>query len=96
MGENILLTDKTLSVTEGASMRPYMLSELTVAELRKKLKVSRRWALLLLLVAGCAGAAVIGFTLRRVFETSKQKVSFEIKRSRLILWLFIFNEKSIL
>lgn len=64
-------------------MSPYLLSELTVTELRKRLRISRRWALLLLITAGCAGAAIVTIVLRRALESQRLEVCF-------ILKLFIF------
>jgi cell shape-determining protein MreD len=68
--------------TEGVSMSPYILSELTVTELRKRLRISRRWALLLLITAGCAGAALVTIVLRRVLES--QRIEVCAKRKLLI------------
>jgi E3 Ubiquitin ligase len=69
-----LVADKSMSSTEGVSMSPYILSELTVTELRKRLRISRRWALLLLITAGCAGAALVTIVLRRAMESQRIEV----------------------
>jgi cell shape-determining protein MreD len=68
-----------MSSTEGVSMSPYLLSELTVTELRKRLRVSRRWALLLLITAGCAGAAIVTIVLRRALESQRLEVCLIFK-----------------
>jgi cell shape-determining protein MreD len=69
-----VVADKSMGSTEGVSMSPYLLSELTVTELRKRLRISRRWALLLLITAGCAGAALVTIVLRRVLESQRIEV----------------------
>ncbi|XP_059481436.1 mitochondrial E3 ubiquitin protein ligase 1-like [Neocloeon triangulifer] len=74
--------DKTLSPVNGASMRPYILTELTVSELSKKLKVSKRWSVVLLLVASFAGALVVSYTLRRAFENHRAKAAEDERRRR--------------
>jgi hypothetical protein len=81
-----LVADKSMSSTEGVSMSPYLLSELTVTELRKRLRISRRWALLLLITAGCAGAALVAIVLRRALESQRLEVCLIFK----IFLLFLF------
>ncbi|CAB3359950.1 Hypothetical predicted protein [Cloeon dipterum] len=74
--------DKTLSPVNGASMHPYILSELTVSELRKKMRSDKRMSLLLLMVASITGVLIIGYSLRKVIENYRAKADEDERRRR--------------